>query len=156
MLDAYLNSVYLGSGAYGVEAAAKEYFNEDASQLDLAQAALLAGLIQAPSAYDPIENPEGARQRRSEVLARMVYYKSISPGPGRRRQRGGPADHGPRRARACPTPRSAYYVDEVVNQLLNNPALGDHAERAGERPVQRRASRYIRTKCRRCSLTRST
>ena len=57
VLDAYLNSVYLGSGAYGVEAAAKEYFNEDASHLDLAQAALLAGLIQAPSGVRPCYQP---------------------------------------------------------------------------------------------------
>ncbi|MGH9105019.1 MAG: transglycosylase domain-containing protein, partial [Acidimicrobiales bacterium] len=74
ILDAYLNTVYLGNGAYGVEAAAKEYFDEHASQLDLAQAALLAGLIQAPSGYDPLVNPVGARQRRAEVLARMVHY----------------------------------------------------------------------------------
>ena len=59
ILDAYLNSVYLGSGAYGVQAAAKEYFNKDADQVDVAEAALLAGLIQAPSGYDPITNPEG-------------------------------------------------------------------------------------------------
>ena len=124
VLDAYLNSVYLGSGAYGVEAAAKEYFNEDASHLDLAQAALLAGLIQAPSAYDPVINPEGARERRSQVLSRMVYYKSISPDQAQLANEV-----------ALPTTvhdapgvsytSFGYYVDEVVNQLLNNPALGD-------------------------------
>ncbi len=123
VLDAYLNSVYLGSGAYGVEAAAKEYFNEDANDLTLAQAALLAGLIQAPSAYDPIINPEGARQRRSEVLSRMVYYKSITP-----------AEATAANEVALPTtvydaPGVSYtsfgfYVDQVVNQLLDNPALG--------------------------------
>jgi membrane peptidoglycan carboxypeptidase len=123
VLDAYLNSVYLGSGAYGVEAAAKEYFNEDASHLDLAQAALLAGLIQAPSAYDPIINPEGARERRSEVLSRMVYYKSVSA-----------AQAEVANEVALPTTvhdapgvsytSFGYYVDEVVNQLLDNPALG--------------------------------
>jgi penicillin-binding protein 1A len=124
VLDAYLNSVYLGSGAYGVEAAAKEYFNEDASRLDLAQAALLAGLIQAPSAYDPVINPEGARERRSQVLSRMVYYKSISLDQAQLANEV-----------ALPTTvhdapgvsytSFGYYVDEVVNQLLNNPALGD-------------------------------
>jgi membrane peptidoglycan carboxypeptidase len=123
VLDAYLNSVYLGSGAYGVEAAAKEYFNEDADRLDLAQAALLAGLIQAPSAYDPIINPEGARQRRSQVLSRMVYYKTITP-----------AQATAANEVALPTtvydaPGVSYtsfgfYVDQVVDQLLDNPALG--------------------------------
>ena len=124
VLDAYLNSVYLGSGAYGVEAAAKEYFNEDASHVDLAQAALLAGLIQAPSAYDPVINPEGARQRRSQVLGRMVYYKSVSPAQAQLANEV-----------ALPTTvhdapgvsytSFGYYVDAVVNQLLNNSALGD-------------------------------
>jgi membrane peptidoglycan carboxypeptidase len=124
VLDAYLNSVYLGSGAYGVEAAAKEYFNEDASHLDLAQAALLAGLIQAPSAYDPVINPEGARERRGQVLSRMVYYKSVSPDQAQLANEV-----------ALPTTvhdapgvsytSFGYYVDEVVNQLLNNQALGD-------------------------------
>jgi membrane peptidoglycan carboxypeptidase len=123
VLDAYLNSVYLGSGAYGVEAAAKEYFNEDASHLDLAQAALLAGLIQAPSAYDPVVNPVGARERRSQVLSRMVFYKTISP-----------AEATAANEVALPTtvhdaPGVSYtsfgfYVDQVVDQLLGNPALG--------------------------------
>ena len=79
ILDAYLNFVYLGNGAYGVQAAAKEYFDKGADRIDVAQAALLAGLIQAPSGYDPITNPLGARERRSEVLSRMVLYKSITP-----------------------------------------------------------------------------
>ena len=97
ILDAYLNLVYLGSGAYGVEAASKEYFNEDADKVNLAQAALLAGLIQAPSGYDPLTNPVGARERRSQVLSRMVFYKSITPAASRRRQRGSSAHHRARR-----------------------------------------------------------
>ena len=61
ILTAYLNQVYYGSQAYGVEAAAQTYFSEPAKKLTLAQAALLAGLPQAPSSYDPFANPRRAR-----------------------------------------------------------------------------------------------
>ena len=123
ILDAYLNLVYLGSGAYGVEAASKEYFNEDADKVSLAQAALLAGLIQAPSGYDPLTNPVGARERRSQVLSRMVFYKSITPAQA------AAANEVPLPTTVHDAPGVSYtsygyYVDQVVNQLLDNPALG--------------------------------
>jgi membrane peptidoglycan carboxypeptidase len=79
VLDAYLNTIYLGAGAYGVQAAAKVYFNEPASKLDLAQSALLAGMIQDPNGYDPVLNPLAARTRRAQVLGRMVVYHDITP-----------------------------------------------------------------------------
>jgi penicillin-binding protein 1A len=72
ILELYLNQVYLGSGAYGVESAAQVYFGVEASQLDLPQAALIAGLLRAPSAYSPIMHPDRARRRRAHVLRRMV------------------------------------------------------------------------------------
>ncbi len=78
ILQAYLNTIYLGNGAYGVEAAANIYFGEHATQLNLPQAALLAGLIQNPSGYDPILDPADARTRRSQVLARMLHYGDIT------------------------------------------------------------------------------
>ena len=78
ILQAYLNTIYLGNGAYGVEAAANVYFGEHASQLNLPQAALLAGLIQNPSGYDPILDPADARTRRSQVLSRMLHYGDIT------------------------------------------------------------------------------
>ena len=68
ILTAYLNDVYYGNHAYGIEAAAETYFSVPASRLTLAQAALLAGLPQAPSYYDPLHNPGGALARRDEVL----------------------------------------------------------------------------------------
>lgn len=123
ILDAYLNAIYLGSGAYGVEAAARQYFNRSADQVNAAQAALLAGLIQAPSADDPITDPLAARQRRSDVLARMVVYKTITPAQAAL-------------ANETPLPTSihgggvvsytteGWYVQQVVQQLLYNPALG--------------------------------
>ncbi|SEL97257.1 transglycosylase domain-containing protein [Streptacidiphilus jiangxiensis] len=78
ILDNYLNITYFGGGAYGVEAAAQLYFSVHASQLTLPQAALLAGLVQSPSAYDPVHNPAAALTRRNEVLDAMATYGTIS------------------------------------------------------------------------------
>jgi penicillin-binding protein 1A len=78
ILNTYLNSVYFGNHAYGVEAAAQTYFSKHASQLTLLQAALLAGLPQAPSDYDPYHNPQAALDRRDEVLAAMLKAQTIT------------------------------------------------------------------------------
>ncbi|MGO0123034.1 transglycosylase domain-containing protein [Desulfothermobacter acidiphilus] len=74
ILEAYLNHVYFGTGAYGIQAAARIYFNKEVSQLTLKEGALLAGLVQAPSAYAPFENPAAARQRCDQVLDAMVRH----------------------------------------------------------------------------------
>ena len=71
ILTRYLNIVYFGRGAYGVQAAALRYFGVSAIDLTLPQAAMLAGLVQTPANDDPVANPEGARQRRDQVLRRM-------------------------------------------------------------------------------------
>ncbi len=78
ILEMYLNNVYLGSGAYGVGAAASTYFNKDLSRLTLAECALIAGLPQAPSAYSPFKNIKLAEKRRNKVLKRMYIMKTIS------------------------------------------------------------------------------
>jgi penicillin-binding protein 1A len=127
ILDAYLNFVYLGNGAYGVQAASREYFGVDADHLNLAQAALLAGLIQAPSGYDPLVNPAGARQRRSEVLSRMVHYKSVTPTQAALANRA-PLPKAVHDAPGISYTTYGYYVEEVVNQVLENPALGATAQ----------------------------
>ena len=72
VLSDYLNVAYFGAGAYGVENAAQRYFGRHATGLDLAQASLLGGLIQAPSHYDPILHPLRARDRQIAVLRSMV------------------------------------------------------------------------------------
>jgi penicillin-binding protein 1A len=71
ILETYLNQVYFGSHAYGAEAAAQTYFSKRAGDLTLVQAALIAGLPQAPSIYDPFRRPDEAVRRRNEVLAAM-------------------------------------------------------------------------------------
>ena len=72
ILELYLNYVALGSGNYGVEAASRDYFGIPAAELDVAQAALIAGLVPAPSKYSPRRWPEASKQRRGLVLGRMV------------------------------------------------------------------------------------
>ena len=71
ILELYLNRVYLGSGAYGVDAAARRYFNKSARDVSLAEAALLAGLLKAPSKLTPARNPKLAKKRAQLVLAAM-------------------------------------------------------------------------------------
>ncbi len=129
VLQDYLNTVYLGNGAYGIEAASRTYFGEHASQVTLAQAALLAGMIQNPSGYDPLLRPAAARLRRKDVLARMVAYRDISPAQAAA-------------ADASPLPTAVvtqgttdgvidYYVQEVRNELLaaGSPLGSTYAER---------------------------
>ncbi len=72
ILEQYLNTIYFGDGAYGIEAAARNYFGVPAADLTLAQSALLAGLVRAPGAYDPRTDPDAAVERRDLVLRRMV------------------------------------------------------------------------------------
>ena len=78
ILTRYLNTVYFGEGAYGVQAAARAYFSVDAADLTLPQAAMLAGLVQNPATDDPIDDPQKGRARRDEVLERMHSLGHIS------------------------------------------------------------------------------
>ncbi|HET6498785.1 MAG TPA: PBP1A family penicillin-binding protein [Coriobacteriia bacterium] len=78
ILELYLNTVYFGEGAHGAQAASQTFFSKDASDLTLAEAALLAGLPQQPSRLSPYRNPEGAERRRNHVLARMLANGHIT------------------------------------------------------------------------------
>jgi len=78
ILFLYLNQIYLGHGAYGVEAAAENYFGKSVKEMNLAECAILAGLPQAPSKYSPFKHPERAKQRQIYVLNRMVDEGYIS------------------------------------------------------------------------------
>ncbi|HEV3364018.1 MAG TPA: PBP1A family penicillin-binding protein, partial [Acidimicrobiia bacterium] len=79
ILEGYLNRIYFGNGAYGVQAAAQLYFGKPASEITLAEGALLAGLIQAPENYDPYSAPDAALARRQVVLGRMRELGSAPP-----------------------------------------------------------------------------
>ncbi|GAA2739155.1 MULTISPECIES: transglycosylase domain-containing protein [Kitasatospora] len=79
ILTNYLNITFYGHQAYGVEAAANRYFSKSAKDLTIPEAAMLAGLVQNPSAYDPITHPQAAQARRNTVINKLLEYKHISP-----------------------------------------------------------------------------
>ena len=94
ILERYLNTVFFGNNSYGIQAAAETYFGKTADQLTFIQAAFLAGLVRAPSTYDPINNPERSRARFDQVLERLVERRRHHRG------RGGDPRHRLRPARA--------------------------------------------------------
>src|SRR3954470_16360816 len=116
ILDTYLNDIYFGHQAYGVEAAARAYFGVHAKDLTLEQAALLAGLPQAPSAYDPESRPDAAKPRRAEVLRAMLQAGDISRGRYRRAVNSALGLH----PRVVPgIAGQSYLTDFITNQLVN-------------------------------------
>ena len=120
ILELYLNQIYFGSGAWGIQAAAQEYFGKSAMELDIPEAALLAGLPQAPSRLNPRENMEGALNRRATVITRMEEQGYITAEEAR-----AAADSEPELARSrLETPDRAAYFVEHVRQLLEE-RLGD-------------------------------
>ena len=134
ILELYLNRVYFGSGAYGVEAAAQRYFGKSARQVTLAEAALLAGLVKSPSRLAPTRNLDGAEQRAQIVLAAMADAGFIKRGHRQGRDGGGSDDREAERRRLL----------ELCRRL------GDGcAQRAG-RPGRRGHRRRNHHRCRRC------
>lgn len=79
ILEIYINTAYFGNNATGIEAASQAYFNVKPERLTLAQSAMLAGLVQAPSYYNPLENYDGARARQKTVLSLMTSQGYLSP-----------------------------------------------------------------------------
>ena len=124
ILDRYLNIAYFGSGSYGVEAAARHYFNSTAAKLTVQQSATLAGLLQAPTKYDPSRNPKTSQARRDTVLTKMAEQSYISA-----------AELAEARATAtkleiaplpngCSTSKAPYYCEYVKQEILHDPAFG--------------------------------
>lgn len=79
ILEFYLNEIYFGRGAYGIQLASQIYFGKEAKDLTLVEAATLAGIIRSPGLYDPYTKPEAALARRNTVLAQMVKYGYLTP-----------------------------------------------------------------------------
>ena len=121
ILERYLNTVYFGNGAYGVQAAAETYFNTDVQNLDEAQAALLAGIIRNPEGYDPLKHPAAAKTRRSVAFDRMVVNGHLTP------ERAAELNELPvPTSVATPLPPpDDYFVEEVKQRLLDDVRLGD-------------------------------
>jgi penicillin-binding protein 1A len=110
ILQSYLNTIYWGRGAYGIEAAARAYFGEKVGQLGLAQASLLAGLIREPETADPAENPALARANQADTLRGMLRDKKIT---------------GAEAARVEATPFSRYVISPSASSGLIEPVPGD-------------------------------
>ena len=125
ILAMYLNTVYFGQGAYGIEAAATTYFSRPAARLNLTQSALLAALIASPSHFDPVFHASAAIAQRNEVLERMhtlgmidgtAYADAVNRPLGLVTEKDQPR---------YPAP---YFVDYVKRWFLSNPAFGATAE----------------------------
>ena len=120
LLTRYLNIVYFGQNAYGIQPAARAYFGVDASALTLTQAALLAGLVRSPVDDDPFTNPEAATIRRNQVLTRMAAQGYITPGAGGRGD-GRARSASPRRPaprRGCVQASVGAYVCDFVQKYV--------------------------------------
>ncbi len=117
ILELYLNSVYLGSGVYGVSSAARTFFDKDLSQLTLAEQALIAGLPQAPSIYSPFANKKAGLKRRNQVLRRMYRNKYITQEQMQAAQKEGL--HLSNKPRIYSYNKAPYYIDFVLNELKN-------------------------------------
>jgi penicillin-binding protein 1A len=116
ILTAYLNTIYFGNGAYGVDQASLTYFSHHSKRLTLGEAALLAGLPADPSRYDPVTNPKAARARRRTVLRTMLDLRSISPRQFRA------ADRSPIPRRVQPQDNrgpGGYFANYVIQQLVD-------------------------------------
>lgn len=125
ILELYLNTIYFGAGAYGVQAAAQEFFGIDIDDVDLAQASLLAGLIQAPSTYDPFRAPELATERRNLVIDRMAELGWIADADADA-VRTAPIELRTRTVEERYT--SPYFVEEVRRFLLSDTRFGETFE----------------------------
>lgn len=116
ILELYLNEIYLGSGAYGVGAAAVHYFNKSLNELSIAEAAFLAGLPKAPNNYHPERHPKAALNRRNMVITRMLEERLITPQEAKEAQ-DQPIKLFPRKYRDGMD--ASYFVEEVRRFLLS-------------------------------------
>ncbi|MDO9247598.1 MAG: penicillin-binding protein 1A [Phenylobacterium sp.] len=142
ILSLYLNRVYFGAGAYGIEAAAQRYFNKPASQLTIGESALLAGMMKGPSRYSPVSATDRAARRATIVLDEMVRTRAITP---------------EQRAEAFKTPvrvnpvlanqRAQYFtdwVDDQVRSLVGEPTEDLVVETTLDLPIQTAAEQALR------------
>jgi penicillin-binding protein 1A len=118
ILNIYLNRVYFGAGTYGVDAAAQRYFGKSAREVSLYEAALLAGLLKAPSRYNPLASPDAAGGRTRQVLKNMVAVGYITE-----KQAEAAAKHPTRRYRP-PATDGRYFADWVLQQIDDYVTLG--------------------------------
>jgi len=153
ILALYLNRVYFGAGAYGIEAASQRYFDKGAKDLTVGEAALLAGLLKAPSRYSPVSESERAATRATVVLNEMVDAGVITP-----EQRAQAVNEPVRVSRTLASQHAQYFVDwldKQIRELVGEPTedmivettldltLQTSAERAVRRILERDGSRGV-------------
>jgi penicillin-binding protein 1A len=142
ILSLYLNRVYFGEGAYGIEAASQRYFNKPASNLTVGEAALLAGLMKGPSRYSPVSATDRAERRATIVLDKMVETGAITA--AQRDQ----AFAQPVRVSATLANQNAQYfvdwVDQQVRALVGQPQEDLVVETTLDLPIQQDAERAVR------------
>jgi penicillin-binding protein 1A len=142
ILELYLNRVYFGGGAYGIEAASQRYFGKSADKLTVGESALLAGMMKGPSRYSPVSATDRAARRATIVLDEMVRYRAITP------QQRDEAFKNP--VRVNPTlanQRAQYFVDWVDDQvrtLLGEPTEDLVVETTLDLPLQGAAEESLR------------
>ncbi len=117
ILELYLNHIYFGAGAYGIEAASRQFFDRPASKLTLEQAAMLAALPKAPSHYDPRHDADAARSRRNLVLSLMADQGRITAEEADAARAKPLRVASARDRRRTPSPRAAYYVQHIRDLL---------------------------------------
>ncbi|MGA1088742.1 MAG: transglycosylase domain-containing protein [Candidatus Nanopelagicales bacterium] len=127
ILERYLNIVYFGAGAYGVEAASRRYFSKPAAELDLVESATLAGIVQQPTAFDPTRNPDLAEKRRNLVLGEMAEAGFITPVQASAAARVDMEDilDPSIQPNGCTSSYAPYFCDFVIRMIKADPAFGE-------------------------------
>ncbi|MEV5277660.1 transglycosylase domain-containing protein [Streptomyces sp. NPDC051993] len=130
ILENYLNITFFGQQAYGIEAAAKRYFSKSAKDLTLDESAMLAGIVQSPSRYDPVNDAQEAKKRRNTVLQRMVDMKDISQAEADRAKEAPIKLDVSKPKNGCITAvdGAGFFCDYVREVFLSNPAFGKTKE----------------------------
>lgn len=142
ILALYLNRVYFGAGAYGIEAASQRYFDKGAKQLTVGEAALLAGLLKAPSRYSPVSAHERAAARATVVLNEMVDAGVITP-----EQRAAAVTEPVRVSRTLATQHAQYFIDwldKQIRELVGEPTEDMIVETTLDLTLQTQAERSVR------------
>lgn len=142
ILALYMNRVYFGAGAYGIEAASQRYFNKPAQQLTIGEAALLAGMMKGPARYSPVSAKERAARRATIVLDEMVRIKAITP------EQRDEAFRTPVQVSATlANQRAQYftdYIDAQVRSLVGEPTEDLVVETTLDLPIQVSAERAVK------------
>ncbi|MGZ3306789.1 MAG: transglycosylase domain-containing protein, partial [Asticcacaulis sp.] len=141
ILELYLNRVYFGAGAYGIEAASQRYFNKSPKDLTVGEAAMLAGLMKAPNSYSPLSDKERAGKRALIVLNEMVDSKVITP-----EQRDEALSHPINVSKSLATAHAQYFIDWLdsnIRSLVGEPKEDLIVETTLDLPIQTDAERAV-------------